>query len=117
MSLSQAHVPERPEGQATFEMANLRPKTTGLPFVVWVSQRDNIQHDLRVKVAHSARVIPSQMGVYTVRPFGYVSGHRLSAAEERLLENWISKNQNVLIAFWDAGIEYTEDMIEQITRV
>lgn len=34
---------DMPEGQVTFETANLRPKTTGLPFVVWVSQKAGAQ--------------------------------------------------------------------------
>jgi hypothetical protein len=28
-----------PEGESLFEMANLSPKRTGLPFVVWISPR------------------------------------------------------------------------------
>jgi hypothetical protein len=28
-----------PEGQASYEMANLRPERTGLPFVVFISQK------------------------------------------------------------------------------
>lgn len=117
MSLPRLHGAEKPEGQATFEMANLRPRTTGLTFVVWVSQKDNIQHDIRVKVAQSAKVISSQMGVYAVRPFRFESGYRLNASDERLLEDWISKNRDTLVAFWDGDIEYTEDMIEKIVPI
>jgi len=98
-------------------MANLRPKTTNLPFVVWVSQRAGAKHDVRVKVAHSAKVIPSQMGVYSVRPFAYVEGPRLSPGEARLLEDWIDKNRAVLVDFWNADIEYTEDLIDRIQAV
>jgi hypothetical protein len=113
MSLSLTDA-EKPEGQATFEMSNLRQKTTNLPFVVWVSQKDNLQHDIRVKVAQSAKVIASQLGSYSVRPFAHVGGPRLNSGDEKLLEAWISKNLDVLIAFWNADIEYTEDMIEKI---
>jgi hypothetical protein len=41
----------KPEGQATYRMANLRPERTGLPFVVFISQRGGARHDVRVKVA------------------------------------------------------------------
>jgi hypothetical protein len=98
-------------------MANLRPRTTGLPFVVWVSQKDNIQHDVRVKVAQSAKIIPSQMGVYSVRPFAFVEGQRLNSNDEKLLEDWVGKNTGVLIGFWDADIPYTEDLIEKIIPI
>jgi len=109
--------PEESEGQVTFEMANLRPKTTNSPFVVWVSQRAGAKHDIRVTVAHSAKVIPSQMGVYSVRPFAHVQGPGLSPGEARLLENWSEKNRAVLVDFWNADIEYTEDLIDRIKAI
>lgn len=117
MSLSQAHGWERPEGQATYEMSNLPSRRTGLPFVVWVSQKDNYQHDIRVKVASSPKVIPSQMGTYALRPFRHVAGPQLSSADERLLEDWINKNLDVLVAYWDGDIEYTEDMQDKLVKV
>jgi hypothetical protein len=110
-------MPERPAGQATFEMANLRPKTTNLPFVVWVSQRAGARHDVRVKVASAARVDPAHMGVYSVRPFAHVSGPRLSADDEKRLADWVGKNRAVLVDFWNADIEYTEDLIDKIQAV
>lgn len=103
-----------PEDQAGFEMANLRPATTGLPFVVWVSQRGNISHDLRVKVGYNPRLFPEEMGSYAVRPFGFTAGKRLRSADEVLLQRWVILNLDVLVGFWDGTIEYTEDMIERI---
>lgn len=110
--LHQEH--ETAEGQATFEMANLRPQKTNLPFVVWVSQRDGARHDVRVKVGYNPKVFPSQMGVYAVRPFGFVAGQQLLTKDELLLETWISKNAEVLVGYWNAEIEYTEDLLDKI---
>lgn len=98
-------------------MANLRPQRTGLPFVVWVSQRGRARHDVRVKVARGAKVPPSEMGSYSVRPFGFVDGARLDPTEERLLADWVHKNRDILIDFWHADIEYTEDFIDKVQRV
>ena len=106
-----------PPGQATFEMANLRPNTTGLPFVVFISQRGNAQHDVRVKVSPGPRVQSGNMSVYAVRPFRHESGPQLSATNEAALERWIDVNQKVLVEFWNADIEYTEDAIEQLVKV
>jgi hypothetical protein len=39
-----------PDTDELFEMANLFPRTTGLPITVWVSPRGNARHDVRVKV-------------------------------------------------------------------
>ncbi len=88
-----------------------------MPFVVWVSQRAGARQDVRVKVAQSAKVDPSHMGVYAVRPFAHVSGPRLSANEEKLLADWIGKNRTVLVDFWNADIEYTEDLLERIQAI
>ena len=39
-----------PATEDLFEMANLFPRTTGLPMTVWVSPRGNARHDVRIKV-------------------------------------------------------------------
>ena len=106
-----------PPGQATFDMANLRPRTTGLPFVVFISQRGNAQHDVRVKVSPGPRVHSNSMGVYAVRPFRHESGPPLNSADAAALEKWIDLNRDVLVDFWHADIEYTEDAIEQLRKV
>jgi len=36
---------------ALFEMANLFPRTTGLPMTIWVSPKGGARHDARVKVS------------------------------------------------------------------
>ena len=59
---------EEAKGQALFEMANLRPERTGLPFVVFISQKGGARHDVRVKVASGASVRPSEMVAVAVRP-------------------------------------------------
>lgn len=41
---------EAAEEDDLFEMANLFPRTTGLPMTVWVSPHGNARHDVRVKV-------------------------------------------------------------------
>lgn len=46
-----------PEGEALFEMANLSPKRTGLPFVVWISPKAGAPHDIRVEVSRDGNPI------------------------------------------------------------
>jgi hypothetical protein len=108
---------EQPAGQATFEMANLRPQRTGLPFVVFISQKANAPHDVRVKVSPGPKVSPSQMGSYALRPFRHVAGVQLTAAEEKQLEAWVGKNLQVLVEYWDGDIEYTEDALERLVSI
>jgi hypothetical protein len=39
--------------EGLFEMANVRPEISGLPFIVWTSERGTARHDVRV---HDVRV-------------------------------------------------------------
>ena len=106
-----------PEGQASYEMANLRRERTGLPFVVFISQRGGARHDVRVKVARGAKVRPSEMVTVAIRPRVRVIRGRLDPQDLALLEQWISRNVETLIKYWDGDIEYTEDAIAAIVPV
>lgn len=92
-------------------MANLRQKTTGLPFIVFISQRDDARHAARIKVAAEPKVKLDAMGSYALEPFGFKAGTRLSSHEEVRLAAWIDLNRRVLQDYWDGVIEYTEDAI------
>jgi hypothetical protein len=105
------------DGQALFEMANLRPERTGLPFVVFISQKSGAHHDVRVKVAHGARVRPSEMVTVALRPAVRVIRGKLDSAERALLTRWIELNREILVQYWDGVIEYTEDAISALRPI
>ena len=105
------------EGQALFEMANLRPEKTGLPFVVFISQKGGARHDLRVQVARAARVRPSEMITVAIRPNVRVVRGELSAREMYLLTRWVDLNRDVLVEYWDGVIEYTEDALNSLKPI
>ena len=102
------------QGQATFGMANLRRKTTGLPFIVFISQKDEARHAARVKVSPEPRVPPDVMSSYSISPFEWKEGPRLANADEKMLGRWIDMNARVLLDYWTGQIEYTEDAIDQL---
>ncbi len=107
-----------PEGEGLFEMANLSPKRTGLPFVVWISPKAGASHDVRVKISRGPKVHPSEFITVAVRPEVHVvGGGKLSAHELDLLRNWIELNRDVLIKYWDGDIEYTEDAIAALKPI
>lgn len=114
MNLHQAPDADDAQGQATFGMANLRKERTGLPFIVFISQKDDARHDVRVKVAPGPRMRVAQMSSYSLRPFRLMEGGGLTPAEEALLERWLDRNLAVIVAYWDGDIEYTEDALEQL---
>ena len=101
-------------GQALFDMANLRPERTGLPFVVFISQKGGARHDVRIKLARAARVRPSEMITVAVRPTPRVIRGRLGAREFDLLKKWLDLNADVLIDYWNGAIEYTEDVMDAL---
>jgi hypothetical protein len=112
---TKAHLAEdQAEGQALFAMANLRPERTGLPFVVFISQKGGARHDVRVKIAHGAKVRPSEMTTVVVRPKVRVIRGVLDPADLARLAEWIELNKDVLIDYWNGDIEYTEDAISAL---
>ena len=104
-------------GQATFDMANLRPERTGLPFVVFISQKGGARHDVRIKLARTAKVRPSEMLTVAVRPNPRLIRGRIVRGEFDLVNRWIELNHDVLIDYWDDIIEYTEDAISAIKPI
>lgn len=96
-----------------FEMANLRPRTTGLPFVVFISQRGGARHDVRVKVAPDPNP-PKFRASVSVRPGVEIMAGDLAAADLELVRAWIDHNRDVLVRYWEGDIAFTEDAIEAL---
>jgi hypothetical protein len=112
---TKAHLAEEEAaGQALFAMANLRPKQTGLPFVVFLSQKGGARHDVRVKIARGPKVKPSEMVTVAVRPKPRVIHGVLDPDDLARLTEWIELNKDVLVDYWNGDIEYTEDAISAL---
>ena len=101
-----------------FLMANLRPATTGLLMVVWLSERGNARHEVRVEVAlqHGDRIDPTHTAVFGVRPSpGLISGC-LSAEDQRVVSDWITLNEAAIVEYW-GGVIDTAELLERLRRV
>src|ERR1700680_1700268 len=98
---------ETAETDELFEMANLYPRTTGLPMTVWVSPRGNARHDVRIKVnmTHGEQMNIRNTASVSVRPSPRIVGGRLSPEDAQAVSRWISLNADVLIAYWDGRID------------
>jgi hypothetical protein len=90
-----------------FLMANLRPATTRLPMVVWVSERGLARHDVQVKVStvHGPGVQYANMATVAVRPAPWLVAGQLSAADLQGVSEWIRLNEAALVADWDCQID------------
>jgi hypothetical protein len=90
-----------------FEMANLFPRTTGLPMTVWVSPRGNARHDVRVKVnlTHGNQMNIANTAVVGVRPGPHLVAGQLAPEDERAVFEWVALNTAALVAYWDGQID------------
>jgi Domain of unknown function (DUF4160) len=107
--------PDDPEDEF-FDMANLFPKHTGLPFVVWISYRGGARHDVRVKVSPGPRALPAEMASIAIRPDIRVVEGSLSSEDLALLAKWIEMNRDTLLRYWEGDID-TKDAIEAIRPI
>ena len=95
-----------------FLMANVHPRRSGLPFVVYISEKQG-QHDVRVKVAAGPKAPPFVASV-SVRPEIEVVAGELSAGDLALVRRWIELNRDVIIGYWDRTIEDTADALNAL---
>src|SRR4029077_3209967 len=93
-----------------YEMANLYPRTTGLPMTVWVGPRGNARHDVRIKVnlTHGNQMNIDNTAVVGVRPTPHLVAGRLSSDDQRLLFQWVQLNAVAIVSYWDGGIDTAE---------
>src|ERR1051325_4131200 len=98
------------EADELFEMANLYPRTTGLPMTVWVGPRGNARHDVRIKVnvTHANQMNIDNVAVVGVRSAPHLIAGRLSAEDQRLVFEWIGITAAAIISYWDGDIDTAE---------
>jgi hypothetical protein len=107
-----------PQNGGLFEMANISPKRTGLPFVVWISPKAGAPHDVRVKVSKGPKVHSSELVSVAIRPDVHVvGGGEMTAHDLALLKKWVEVNHDVIVKYWDGDIEYTEDAIAALKPI
>src|SRR2546429_9815594 len=99
-----------PENDELFEMANLFPRTTGLPMTVWVSPRGNARHDVRIKVnmAHGNQMTVDNTAAVGVRPAPHLVAGRLSTGDQQAVFKWITLQAPIIYANMDDTNEPAE---------
>lgn len=101
-----------------YTMSNLFPKHTGLPFVVWISERANARHDVRVKVAPGPKAQPDELVSVALRPELRVIGGRgeLKPRDLALLKKWVDLNFETILAYWNREID-TIDAAKKLRKI
>lgn len=89
-----------PTQDMLFEMANVYPEDSGLPFTVWISSQgeDQLQHGPRVKVAEGRRPV-FIASVSVEPPVQIVAGH-LTDKQLGLVAEWIDLNRDTILKHW-----------------
>jgi hypothetical protein len=107
------------EIESLFEMANLRQNSTGLPMVIWVSEKGHTQHGPRIKVSktHSYRAnITNSVSISISNEPEIVAGEGLSNKDFELVKKYIKLNKDVLLDYWDGEID-TAELIGRLVKV
>ena len=104
------------ERENFFDRANLFPKHTGLPFVVWILSRGGAEHDARVKVAPGVKARPEEMVSVGLRPTVHVVEGALPARDLEAVTAWIELNRDTLLKYWEEEID-TVDALQQLKMV
>lgn len=99
-----------------YEMANLFPEHTGLPFVIWISCRGGAQDDVRVNVSRSAAAVSAEMISVAIRPRIHVVEGEMDSNDLALLAKWIEMNRDTLLKYWDGEIG-TKDALDALQRI
>ena len=102
--------------ESFYEVANLFPRHTGLPFVVWISVRGGARHDVRVKVAPGPKAQSSDMVSVGLRPDVHVVEGTIDGPDLELLIQWIELNRDALVRYWNEEID-TVDVVSAIRAI
>lgn len=105
--------------ESIFEMANLRQNSTGLPMVIWVSEKGRSQHGPRIKVskAHSHKAnIMNTVSISISDEPEIVAGEGLSNKDFELVKKYIKLNKDVLLDYWDGEID-TAELISRLVKI
>lgn len=108
----------RPIEDDLYEMANLFPRTTGLPMTVWVSPRGGARQDARVKVSTRPgdHITLEELAVFGVRPTPALIEGSLAAPDFEAVARWIELNSEAIIGYWDGSLD-TLELVQAPRRV
>jgi len=93
-----------------FEMANVYPEDTGLPFVVWISPKGRARHAARVKIARTEKATDF-IASLSIRPDVRIVAGDLPAADLDLARRWIELNRDALLDYWDGVTVQTKHVL------
>ena len=106
------------ELEPPFEMANLRPDSTGLPMAIWVSEKGRARHGPRIKVSrqHGGRMDVYHTVSVTLDDPPRVIGGKLPAADLNAVRRYLALNREALLGFWNGEMD-TVELVARLRRL
>lgn len=106
---------EAHEENEGFDLANIPPRVSGLPMVVWLSDGTGVRHDLRVKVSqeHGPRIRTRDWAVVSVNPEPHLLHGDLSSRDFDSVVRWIRLNEAVIVDFREGRL-FTDELLARL---
>lgn len=104
---------------AVFGMANLRPNDTGLPMVIWISEKSGVRHGPRIKVSlkRGDKIDPSNTVSITITKTPVQKGiEKLPAKDFALVQKFIVLNIDLLLKYWHREVS-TKELILKLKSI
>lgn len=100
-----------------FEMANLGPRTTGIPnFIIWISTGEGLRHGPRIKIVKGSRWKKGESSTIPLEGMPRVIGNAdVNQDEFSEIVEWINLNRDLLIKYWKNEI-LTDDLIPLLKK-
>lgn len=117
--LSEVIETEEEDSEQFFEMANIRQKNTGLPMVIWVSEKGTSKHGPRVKVSrtHNSKVnIADTVSVSVSDNPQIAAGAGLDSSDFLLVRKYIILNKKVILDYWNGETD-TYELLERLRKI
>ena len=92
-----------------FFMTILRPKRTGLPFVVYVSPKGNVAHGPRIQAANKYGEKASEGDWFTItiedQPLVIGESTGLKRCDVQMAKQWVRVNKDKLLNIWEDNVD------------
>lgn len=100
-----------------FFMTNLRPKRTGLPFVIYVSTKGNVARGPRIKAANKyGDKASGDWFTITIEDQPQTIGEStgLKRCEVQMAKKWVQVNRVELLKIWEDDIDVFDADLQQV---
>lgn len=101
-----------------FFVASLRPRRTGLSFVVYVSPRGHVAHGPRIKASNKYGEKASEGDWFTItiedQPQVIGDSTGLKRHDVQMAKKWVQVNKDELLKIWEDDVDVFDADLQQV---